>query len=208
MFVGPSGIGKTHLSKFIADKYGIPFISGSYSDMVPSTKDQSHADMVSKDSKVIYNEDYKLLWARAKVYLGYTTKGLSFVTDRSYIDSIAYFIYKLSKVIPKCEIEGFEHAAKMLLFRDCTHLIVMQCTESMVDTWRVENNEKRILNTYFQWMVSMVMIGVLKRLGLRTGKYFGHTYSYMPMGIKVLVLNNRNMENNKVLISKFLGNVK
>ncbi len=30
MFVGPSGIGKTTLAKFIETKYGIPFISGSH----------------------------------------------------------------------------------------------------------------------------------------------------------------------------------
>lgn len=38
MFVGPSGIGKTTLAKFIETKYGIPFISGSMSDLMPDTK--------------------------------------------------------------------------------------------------------------------------------------------------------------------------
>ena len=33
MFVGPSGIGKTTLATFIETKYGIPFISGSMSDL-------------------------------------------------------------------------------------------------------------------------------------------------------------------------------
>lgn len=38
MFVGPSGIGKTTLAKFIETKYGIPFISDSMSDLMPDTK--------------------------------------------------------------------------------------------------------------------------------------------------------------------------
>ena len=38
-FHGPSGIGKTTLAKFIETKYGIPFISGSMSDLMPDTKE-------------------------------------------------------------------------------------------------------------------------------------------------------------------------
>ena len=46
MFVGPSGIGKTTLAKFIETKYGIPFISGSMSDLRPDTKEMHHAEFL------------------------------------------------------------------------------------------------------------------------------------------------------------------
>ena len=38
MFVGPSGIGKTTLAKAVEEICGIPFISGSMSDLLPATK--------------------------------------------------------------------------------------------------------------------------------------------------------------------------
>ena len=46
MFLGPSGSGKTTLAKIISEKFVIPLISGSYSDMIPSTKSKSHWDMI------------------------------------------------------------------------------------------------------------------------------------------------------------------
>ena len=48
MFVGPSGIGKTTLAKFIETKYGIPFISGSMSDLMPDTKEMHHAEFLPR----------------------------------------------------------------------------------------------------------------------------------------------------------------
>lgn len=49
MFVGPSGIGKTTLAKFIETKYGIPFISGSMSDLMPDIKEMHHAEFYTKN---------------------------------------------------------------------------------------------------------------------------------------------------------------
>ena len=56
-FTGCSGIGKTTLAKEISEKYGLPFISGSYSDLVPETKDLSHTDMINQDAKKIFEEN-------------------------------------------------------------------------------------------------------------------------------------------------------
>ena len=38
MFVGPSGIGKTTLAKYVAKREDLPFISGSMSDLLPATE--------------------------------------------------------------------------------------------------------------------------------------------------------------------------
>ena len=56
---GPSGVGKTTLAKDISDIYGIPYVSGSYSDLIPSTKDILHSDMISMDPKEIYQNDFQ-----------------------------------------------------------------------------------------------------------------------------------------------------
>lgn len=205
MFAGPSGIGKTTLAKYIAEKLSIPFVSGSYSDLVPSTSLEKHSDMLKKGTSDIYTEDHRLFRARVKKWGSFTHAGMSFVTDRSYIDGVAYFIYKLSKDIPKCEIESLEHHSKMMFTRDCTHLIIMQCTETMVDNWRVEENEKRITNTYFQWMISNIMMAVSRRFGLSQRNVFGHKYYTIAKGtIKVLVLTSRDLDKNKELIDNFL----
>ena len=57
MFVGPSGIGKTTLAKFIETKYGIPFISGSMSDLMPDTKEMHHAEFLHQEcGELIYKQ--------------------------------------------------------------------------------------------------------------------------------------------------------
>ena len=38
MFAGPSGYGKTTLAKWLSEQSGIPFESGSVSDLLPKTK--------------------------------------------------------------------------------------------------------------------------------------------------------------------------
>ena len=60
MFVGPSGIGKTTLAKFIETKYGIPFISGSMSDLMPDIKEMHHAEFLHQECGELINKDYQL----------------------------------------------------------------------------------------------------------------------------------------------------
>ena len=47
MFVGPSGIGKTTLAKYVAKRGDLPFISGSMSDLLPATEGVSHNEILS-----------------------------------------------------------------------------------------------------------------------------------------------------------------
>lgn len=58
---GSSGTGKTTVANQLSKIYDIPFISGSYSDLVPSTKDEPHKDMITKEANLIYQQDYQLL---------------------------------------------------------------------------------------------------------------------------------------------------
>lgn len=195
MFAGPSGIGKTTLAKFISEQYGIPFISGSYSDLVPSTRDISHEEMMEKSSSVLYNEEHKLFFKRADTFGECSAMGENFVSDRSYLDNMAYFIYKLSAHIPKCETEAFEGLVKHAFGRDCTHLIFMNCNSNVLDAWEVEDNNKRILNPYFQWMISTIMKASLDRW-YNSGKTFSN--------MKVLILESRDLVANQKAIKKFL----
>ena len=85
---GCSGVGKTTLAKYISQEYGISFVSGSYSDLVPQTRNEKHADMITKDPKLIYEQDHQVLNLRHKQLRNL----YNFVTDRSYVDSIALLV--------------------------------------------------------------------------------------------------------------------
>ena len=159
---GPSGVGKTTLAKFIegiggSNEPSWPFISGSVSDLLPNTKDEKHVDMLSHDKKELYNQDFQILNLRRKLF----SNADSYVSDRSFLDSAAYFVYKQSSSIPQCEMDNFLKLCKMCLCQTCDKLIVLNFTPYLVRNWVMEDNNKRILNKYFQAHISSIMLMVL-----------------------------------------------
>lgn len=226
MFAGASGTGKTTLANFITQGMGdslhpIPFVSGSVSDLLPDTKDMPHQDMLARDSQTLLQEDYQILNLRNKQYQPYVVEDKSFVTDRSYLDSAAYFLYKQADKIPPCEMEQFLNLCQMCLTKQCTHLIFVPFTQSMFKGWITEDNGKRITSRYFQMEISRIMQMVLdiwdfkyKGTVQSTGKFFD-TRSYddglrygeitSPYGTtKVFILNEVNLKNREELIQYIL----
>lgn len=171
MFAGASGVGKTTLAKevpgmikFDVTEYPpvLDFISGSVSDLIPKTKDMSHKEMLERDSKDLLLEDFQVMNLRNKMFRDRDR----FVTDRSYLDLAAYFYYKQAKNVPKCEMEHFFETCKMLLNQQCTHLILLDFTTAMIKEWVTEdNNNKRIENNYFQFLISSIMDNMLNIWG-------------------------------------------
>lgn len=157
MFVGPSGIGKTTLAKFIETKYGIPFISGSMSDLMPDTKEMHHAEFLHQECGELINKDYQLLNLRNKLFKDKET----FVTDRSYVDLAAYFIYKQSTHIPECEVDAFLDICKDLTVQQCDLLIYLPLSMYNMKEWPMEDNKKRIINRYYQAQMSDIMGNLL-----------------------------------------------
>ena len=179
MFAGPSGIGKTTLAKFIesisgGDEPDWKFISGSVSDLLPDTKDESHKKMLSHDKKELYTQDFQILNLRKKLFSGSDC----FVSDRSFLDSAAYFLYKQSDSIPQCEMDHFLELCKMCLCQYCDKLIVLNFTPYMVKNWFMENNDKRIMNKYFQAQISAIMSMILDNWGVK----FADTSYYLNRG--------------------------
>ena len=169
LLAGPSGVGKTTIANFLAQELGIKFISGSVSDLLPQTKDMAHADMLARDSKELYMEDYKILNLRKKIF---SNVGEPFVSDRSFLDSAAYFLYKQADKIPACEIEQFLELSKIVTLQTTDCLILVDYTMDMFNNWVIDNNNKRILNKYFQMEISRIMSMILDIWGVKWDNYY------------------------------------
>lgn len=225
MFAGPSGIGKSTLAEWLSEQLeDVPFISGSVSDLLPETKEIPHVEMLNKSSKEAYMEDYQILNLRNKLYQKYT-EYTSFVTDRSYLDSAAYFYYKQAKELPACEVEHFLELCKMLLNKQCDKLIYLSWDVSQSREWIIEDNNKRIQSPYFQILISNIMQMVMefwnavptderimgKRYGTFGYKFKQYQYGAQvytvssPYGItEVMEINELMRDNREELIKKFL----
>ncbi len=178
-FAGPSGIGKTTLAKYVSsigkgDQPEWPFISGSVSDLLPSTKEELHKDMLAHDKSELYRQDFQILNLRKKKF-----SEDSYVSDRSFLDSAAYFLYKQADTIPQCELEHFLDLCKMCLCQTCDQLIVLNFTPYMVKNWVMEDNNKRILNKYFQAEISSIMLMILDNWGV----HFNCTIERISQGL-------------------------
>lgn len=226
MFAGASGTGKTTLANYINQVVGdqlhpIPFISGSVSDLLPETKDMPHKDMLARDSNELLREDYQILNLRNKLYQPYVVDDKSFVTDRSFLDCAAYFLYKQADKIPPCEMEHFLDLCRMCLTKQCTHLVFVPFTKEMFKGWLTEDNGKRITSRYFQMEISRIMEMVLDIWGYKyrgtvqsTGTFFdtrayseGFRYGEItsPYGTtKVFILDEVNLKNREELIQYLL----
>lgn len=169
LLAGPSGVGKTTIANFLALELGIKFISGSVSDLLPQTKDMAHADMLARDSKELYMEDYKILNLRKKIF---SNAEEPFVSDRSFLDSAAYFLYKQADKIPACEIEQFLELSKMVTLQTTDCLILVDYTMDMFNNWVIENNNKRVINKYFQMEISRIMLMILDIWGVKWDNYY------------------------------------
>lgn len=164
VFAGPSGIGKTTLAKLLSEELKLDYISGSISDLLPDTKKLTHQEMLSRDPKELQREDYKIMNLRNKLFSKYKLKG--YISDRSFLDSAAYFIYKQASKLPTCELVSFLDLARDLTIKNVDYLIVLDFPVSFILNWNIEDNNKRILNDFFQCSISKLIRLVLEYWGV------------------------------------------
>ena len=168
LLAGPSGVGKTTVAKFLSEELGIKFISGSVSDLLPQTKEMTHAEMLARDSKDLYTEDYQILNLRNKIF---SKEEEPFVSDRSFLDSAAYFLYKQADKIPACEVEQFLNLAKMATLQNIDYLVFIDYSLDMFNNWIIEDNSKRVISKFFQMEISRIMYMILDIWGLKWQSY-------------------------------------
>lgn len=210
MFTGASGVGKTTLAQYIANELGIQYISGSYSNTVPETKEQKHSDMLIKPADEIFRQDMQNITVRNKLYKDRD----NFVTDRSYVDSAAYFINKLSHRIPNCEVEHVMSLCRMLTAQQCTHLIFIPYSEKFLREWVIEDNNKRVLSPLYQFQISQLIWGILDIWGIKWQRFYekpitgldkyGTIHLMDDKEVKVLVLDSLSFEHRVDQTMKFL----
>ena len=175
LFAGPSGIGKTSLANHLSNcpiDFGLSnenepvFVSGSVSDLIPSTKNIPHAEMLSRPFEDSYREDVQVLNLRHRLFKEYIKKNMPYVSDRSFLDVAGYFMYKYSAKICESEVRDFLECCKQYTLIDCSHLILLELTPNNMEDWSMEDNSKRILNRYFQVNISTLMTEVLLHWGI------------------------------------------
>lgn len=161
MLTGPSGVGKTTISNEIIKMFPeLQFISGSYSDLVATTRYKSHEEMIMQSSSKIFTQDVELVYKRHFLLDDQDM----FITDRSYIDSIAYMINKLSHRVSICEMEEFIHTCIQSFYEQCDMLVFLPFTIEMVTNFPIEANNKRILNPWYQVQISLLIQMVIEYL--------------------------------------------
>lgn len=208
-FMGCSGIGKTTLATWLAETLNIPFVSASYSDLVPETKKLTHEDMMNQPYNIIYEQDIKALKARSKLF----SQHPEYVSDRSYIDSIAYMIHKLSQHLRECDIDTFVESSRILTGMQCDYLVFIPFTQRYFKHWEIEDNNKRVLNRYFQFQISELMFSVLDLFHVDyTNMLDGYGLGFLPLKgriVKVLVIYSLDLEQRKqILLNCFKDEVK
>lgn len=155
MLAGPSGVGKTTLAETISKHLNIPFVSGSFSDAVPSTRNIQQKNMIDEATM---NMEIQAVKNRLEIY----KQNPSFISDRSFLDNMAYGNHKLSYRVTTCDIIDLYKFCSKLLLDYCDVLILVPYDYVyMSGSWEIKGNNKRVTNAIFQDLMTTIFRRVL-----------------------------------------------
>jgi len=103
---GTSGIGKTTLAEYISRKLQVPFINGSSTVLWKKYNITSHVELLemgSREPTKGLEFQYELLKLREELVNGVD----SFVTDRTPIDNLVYFLYQNAPYLSNGDVKGY-----------------------------------------------------------------------------------------------------
>ena len=211
-FAGVSGSGKTTLAKHFEKELNLPFISGSYTELVEGEQGKTHQQILAETgTSEVVKKEWQLINHRVKNF----RVNQKFITDRSLLDSATYGALKLAKDLPKCDIEDLITTCLQLQTSFTSHLIYIPFNIHDYGEWEFEDNGKRITNNYFQWQISQIMSGLIRLYGYqKTPSFFWDDKGYnqgvlnipTPHGyqVKVLILDSPDIVIREAYIDRWL----
>lgn len=149
---GISGIGKTTMAKHISELYGIPFIDGSSKVLWDKLGIVSHNDLIdrcNRDPKFAIDFQFRLLEYRRELM----QKNSSFVTDRSPLDNLVYFLLQVSFNTNQLQTADYIRECQMSYPTQYIHLHFGYSYKMAAEN-DLEHDSARITNAYYQLMVN------------------------------------------------------
>lgn len=165
---GTSGIGKSTLAKKISEDRGIPFINGSSTVLWKNYNINSHKELLLmgiNDPIRGLAFQLELLELREKLVEGVET----FVSDRSFIDNIVYFLYQNSPYLDEEKTLEYINAAidSYLRINKDNDSAVIHLSRRFNEDDRmlnIEEDGKRIINGHYQDMMDDIFYSTIVKV--------------------------------------------
>ena len=170
---GPSGVGKTTMAEHLAKKHNIPFLVGSSKVLWEKHNINSHRELIERtnlEPNFGLDFQFELLDYRNNLMKEHN----SFVTDRSPLDNLVYFMLQVSdKVDSNTSYEYIKRCREV--YPDNYLQVYMGLNYSMCHSMckiGMEDDGFRITNIYYQLTVDSIFKNIIKGnwLDLNTDK--------------------------------------
>jgi len=155
---GPSGTGKTTLAKLLSGGLQIPYITTSAKVIWPKYDIIKHSESFELPISRFITYQGDINDRRITDLIGKT----SFITDRSSLDSITYFLDNAAGRVSKVECDIFinEVLANMIISTDVIFFLPYDFDKQSLP----ENDGHRVTNRYYQEKSNVVFEYVIKML--------------------------------------------
>lgn len=168
---GPSGTGKTTLTRFIESNFKLTFQSNSAQHLFTGddrtvlqklgymgTGHKEVVELSMKNEKFAGEFQRRLLWRRGD----FIENNDNFIIDRSPLDNLAYFMYQSSFQATEEFIEEFVKSVNRYIAG--LDLIIFIPT---TNPGTIENNHSRVANYHFQRMISSMFYHCIHEFSLK-----------------------------------------
>ena len=186
LITGPSGMGKTTLAKYLAERFNVPFINvGMVSNICKCHGLKTHKEVIeySKENPNMGGQlQIELMASRSTMFFKHQASG--FVTDRGPIDSLVYSELQVAQYMPEGNHRFMEFMIKQATsdIRAFTHVILIP----WIDGWEIENDGVRVVDPEFQKQCSEIYLHYISKFSqsgitaLKAATNIFITKSYYP----------------------------